>query len=164
MEPEYQVLKQGIVALLQAGHALTVRWDCGGDQSIVTTEVDGQEADTDYNDPHNLPVLLDRYLTDLLQLPDVGDFAMQGSGRIFLDATSVVIEYQSDYTDYTDPNEYGLSDEEWRAMGMEPPARPAADEAPATPANAETASPAATTFDQDMSDEYSGRRVLFTLP
>ena len=41
---DYQTLKTELTALLQAGHALTVRWDCGGDQSFVTTEIDGQQA------------------------------------------------------------------------------------------------------------------------
>jgi hypothetical protein len=153
-------VQQQLAALLTTNHLLTVRWDCGGDQSFVTTEIDGQEAAADYHDPTNLPVLLDQYLTDLLELPEVGDFEMQGRGRIFLDGATVLLDYQSDYRDYNDPNDY-LSAEEWRELGVEPFAQPAAEETPK--AQEETPNASTTTFDQDMSADYSGRRVLFQL-
>ena len=159
---ELTPVQQQLATLLTTSHLITVRWDCGGDQSFVTTEIDGQEVATDYHDPTNLPVLLDQYLTDLLELPDVGDFEMQGHGRIFLDETTVFIDYQSDYRDYTDPSEY-LSEEEWRALGVEPFAQPAAEETPKAQAVEGTPNASNTTFDQDMGAEYSGRRVLFHL-
>jgi len=156
-------VQQQLAALLIANHLITVRWDCGSDQSFVTTEIDGQEVATDYHDPTNLPVLLDQYLTDLLELPDVGDFEMQGRGRIFLDEATVFIDYQSDYRDYTDPAEY-LSAEEWRALGVAPFDQPPAEETPKSQVAEEASNTSATTFDQDMGAEYSGRRVLFHLP
>ncbi len=160
---ELTSVQQQLAALLTANHLITVRWDCGGDQSFVTTEIDGQGVATNYHDPTNLPVLLDQYLTDLLELPDVGDFEMQGSGRIFLGEATVFIDYQSTYHDYTDPNEY-LSAEEWRALGVDLFAQSAAEELPKAQITEGAPSASVTTFDQDMGAEYSGRRVLFHLP
>lgn len=168
-------VEQKIAETLQAGHTLTVRWDCGGDESFVTAEVDGKELDLDYEKQDtDFGFVLDRYLTEKLDLPDVGEFSMQGGGRIFLDGREVVIEYESRAVTYWDDNDdwkAEFSDEELTAMGVELPDRtPAPDAPPATPtaeqpteAEDDEAEPEGK-LDQDMSDDYSGRRVLFTLP
>lgn len=172
-------VEQQIAQTLQAGHALSVRWDCGGDESFVYTQLDGQEIRADYGNSNDLAYLLDQYLTDLLQLPDAGEFAMEGTGRIFREGPAVLIEYQSRAMVYWE--DFGLTDEELRELGVELPDRPALptdSEAPAlgtAPTGAEESQEEADkigeeeeedagTFDQDMSDEYSGRRVLFMLP
>lgn len=110
----YDSLPTQLLALVQAGHQVTVRWDCGGDDNFVTTLVDGvvQEHDlgAGYYDwivfEHldveeflsritNLAVLLNGFLTEFLGLPSVGEFTMRGDGTIFLDGSDLVIEYQS---------------------------------------------------------------------
>jgi hypothetical protein len=144
-------VQQQLADLLQAGHALTVRWDCGGDESFVTTELDGTEVQADYSNDADFAVLLDRYLTELLDLPDAGDFHMEGTGRIFLDEVEVVIEYQSVFTD--DGTDL-LTDEEWREMGLDPDEW--RSEAKAHAADGTMAEP-------QPDPSYSGRRVLFTL-
>ncbi|MGI4762139.1 MAG: hypothetical protein ACRYF0_15635 [Janthinobacterium lividum] len=144
-------VQQQMADLLQAGRALTVRWNCGGDESFVTTELDGAEVRADYNNDADFAMLLDRYLTELLDLPDAGEFSMEGTGRIFREEADVVIEYESVFTD---DGTGLLSDEEWREMGLDPDEwrseakAPNADGAPAEPQPDPT---------------YSGRRVLFTL-
>lgn len=144
-------VQQQIADLLQAGHTLTVHWDCGGDESFVTTEVDGAEVQADYGNDADFPTLLDRYLTELLDLPDAGDFHMEGNGRIFLEEASVVIEYESVFTD--DGSDL-LTAEEWREMGLDPAEWQ--NEAKEPTAEGETAESQADPY-------YSGRRVLFTL-
>lgn len=146
-------VQQQIANLLQAGHTLTVRWDCGGDESFVYTELDGQEVRADYNNDADFPFLLDRYLTELLELPDAGDFQMEGTGRIFRESDEVIIDYQSVFTD--DGSDL-LTDEEWREIGIDP----AEWRSEATTAGAEGAT---ATTDPQPDPYFSGRRVLFTL-
>lgn len=144
-------VQQQIADLLQAGRTLTVHWDCGGDESFVTTEIDGEEVRANYEDDADFPQLLDRYLTELLDLPDAGDFHMEGDGRIFREEADVVIDYQSVFTDVgTDL----LTDEEWREMGLDPAEWQSKAKEP-------TAEGESAELQPDPS--YSGRRVLFTL-
>jgi hypothetical protein len=147
-------LQQQITSLLQVGHTITVRWDCGGDESFVYTQLDGQEVESDYSNDKDLAYLLDRYLTELLDLPDAGDFHMEGTGRIFQEGQKIVIDYQSVFTEAGD--EDLLTDDEWREMGLDPDEWRSEPKAPST-------DPAATTA--PVNDPfYSGRKVLFILP
>ena len=144
-------IESQILTVLQAGRALTVRWDCGGDESFVYTEVDGAEQPFDFqNQTTDFAFGMDRYLTDLLELPSAGEFEMRGTGRIFQEGAAVVIDYQSEaFAD--DSWMADLSDEQLEEMGYTRPAPPdpaAADDVSYPP-------------DPSMSDEYSGRRVLF---
>jgi hypothetical protein len=145
-------IQRQIADLLQAGHTLAVRWDCGGDESFVYTEVDGQETRADYENDNDLAFLLDRYLTELLELPDAGDFHMEGTGRIFREGAEVIIDYQSVVTD--DGSDL-LTDEEWREIGIDPTEW----RGEATTTGAEGAA----TTDPQPDPYFSGRRVLFAL-
>lgn len=149
-------VQQQIAALLQAGHTLTVRWDCGGDESWVYTSLNGQELDSDYGNDNDLAYLLDRYLTDLLDLPDAGDFSMKGTGRIFQDGQAVLIECES--TAFADTSWMDeMSDEELADIGYTRPE-------PAEGANDEAEANDSYSPDPEMSNAYTGSRVLFTLP
>lgn len=161
-------VQQQLANLLQAGHTLTVRWDCGGDESFVTTEVDGQVVDADFENETDFAFSLDRYLTELLELPDAGEFQMQGTGRIYQQGSDVLIEYQSRAEVYWE--DFGLSDEELRELGVELPARPAEGAPPTTTsagpngeAHADEENESKPTYDPDMSAAFSGQRVLFSL-
>ena len=146
-----QALEPQVRALLGNGHALTVRWDCGGDESFVYTQLDGQELPVNFNDPHDLSHQLDQYLTMKLNLPSAGEFSMEGTGRIFQEGPEVIIEYQSEaFGD--DSWMEDLSDEELAEMGYTRP-EPAASE---DEGDAQTYS-----YDEGTSQEYSGRQVLF---
>jgi hypothetical protein len=144
-------VQQQIANLLQAGHTLAVHWDCGGDESFVTTKIDGEEVQADYDNDADFAMLLDRYLTELLDLPDAGDFHMEGNGRIFREQANVVIDYESVFTD--DGTDL-LTAEEWREMGLDPAEWQS--EAKEPTAEGDTAEP-------QPDPSYSGRRVLFTL-
>ena len=140
----------------------------------MVSSLDGQQLAFNYADANNLPTLLDHYLTDRLGLPSVGEFDMEGSGRIFRDGQDVMIDYQSVANTYWDEDwKDEFTDEELVAMGVELPDRTATEAV--TPVsedksdNSEEVEDAAdsedskSTYDPDMSAEYSGRQVLFSL-
>jgi hypothetical protein len=163
--PALQPIEKQISELLQNGCSLTVSWHCGGDESFVETALDGQQQEFNYADANDLATLMDRYLTDLLELPDVGEFDMDGNGRIFCDGKEVVIEYQSVANTYWDENwKDEFTDEELLAMGVELPERQAPENPTSTSeSTSDTPDETNDTYDPDMSAEYSGRRVLFLL-
>ncbi|MGI4869926.1 MAG: hypothetical protein ACRYFX_01975 [Janthinobacterium lividum] len=146
-----QALEPQVRTLLENGHTLTVRWDCGGDESFVYTQLDGQELPAVYDNTPNLARLLDQYLTERLDLPSAGEFSMQGTGRIFQEGAEVVIEYESRATGDNSWME-DLSDEELAEMGYTRPVPAEGDEDD----DASTYPP-----DEEMSAEYTGRQVLF---
>lgn len=176
MPLKYDSLPTQLLALLQAGHQVTVHWDCGGDDSFVTTLVDGvvQEHDlgAGYYDyilfEHlnideflsritNLAVLLNGFLTEFLGLPSVGEFTMRGEGTISLDGSDLVLEYQSTASSWEEEPaewqpEYYLSVEELADLFPERlGVASAAADSPIRQA------------DLAMSASYSGRDVLFHL-
>lgn len=180
MPLKYDILLGQLVALLRAGHTITVRWDCGSDEHIVTTQLDGVEQEFDFGDNHNwlfatqeeqearlarvtsLPILLGDFVIGLLGLPSVGEFHMQGDGRIFLENGSIWLEYQSDATSYDDgwePDrllpEYYLSPSELAELFPERLAEMAAWHGMARqPANHP---------DPQLAAAYTGRMMLFQL-
>lgn len=133
-------LQSRVLTLLQAGHTLTVRWDCGNDESILFIDLDGQEMPFNYSDPTNFAVRLSDYLLELLELPGVGSFELRGGGRIELDGTDLVLHYQSEYTDFEGDWVDELTDEQKAAL---------------------EAGTATSVVDPELSEEYSGRQVLF---
>lgn len=182
MPLSYDSLPAQLAALLQAGHVLTVRWDCGSDDHIVTTQLDGVAQHIDFGEDYyhwqfapqeeyeyylsritNLPMLLSSFLAERLGLPSVGDFRMQGEGRISLEGPDIVLDFQSDATGWDDgwtPNdqlpEYYLSADELAELFPERLAELAAWDGLA---RAPGSYP-----DPQMSAAYTGREVLFTLP
>lgn len=178
----YSSLPAQLMTLLQAGHALTVRWDCGSDDHMVTIQVDGVEQGFDFGEDYdwwrfaeqeeyeqylsrvtNLPLLLSSFLAEYLRLPSVGDFRMQGGGEILLDGQHIVIDFQSDATSWDEgwaPDdwlpEYYLSTDELAELFPERLTKLAAWSG--------MARQAASYPDPQLSADYSGREVLFTLP
>lgn len=154
---KYPQTKQRLFELLQAGHVVTVHWDCGGDESFVTTHIDGQEA------PHDLLLEVDRLVTEALNLPDAGEFNMEGDGTFYLEGRGVGLDYKSDATVYLD--DYDLdeeffqqyTDEELLDMGLRRPTPVTIPLAPGKEEPEAVRSPG-------MSDEYTGRSILFELP
>ena len=159
--------KQHLGQLLRAGHTITVRWDCGGDESFVYTSVDDQELESAYSEVNDFPYDLERYLTEELDLPDAGEFSMSGSGQFFLTGNAVGLEYRSEAKSYYDDDELDpqfyeqFTDEELLGMGLVRP-EPIVEEPLPAQAKAEDEEPAAQ-IDEEMSAEYSGRRILFEL-
>lgn len=140
MPPFSNELRTRVLALLQAGHALAVRWDCGNDESILAIDLDGAELPCNYTDADDLAVNLSNYLLDLLELPGVGAFELRGGGYIVLEGEAVVLHYQSEYIDYDGDWLDELTEEQEAAL------------------NAGTAH---IPIDPELSEEYSGQQVLF---
>ena len=181
MPLNYDSLPAQLLALLQAGRQITVRWDCGSDDHIVTAYLDGVEQGFDWDEDYylwrfapqeeyeqylsrltNFPLLLSGFLAEHLGLPSVGEFQMQGGGEIFLEGRVIMLDFQSDATSWDDGweidsqlPEYYLSTDEltelfperliemaaWGGMARQPASHP----------------------DPQMTADYSGREVLFTL-
>jgi hypothetical protein len=116
MTPFSDELYARVLSLLQAGHALAVRWDCGNDESILFIDLDGAELAFDYTDPNNLAVSLSNYVLDLLELPGIGAFELRGGGRIVLEGDKVVLHYQSEFVDYEGDWLDELSEEQEAAL------------------------------------------------
>lgn len=133
-------LSTRVIALLQSGHALAVRWDCGNDESILFIDLDGAELPFNYTDTNDLAVNLTGYLLDLLELPGIGAFELRGGGHLVLEGEEVVLHYKSEFVDYEGDWVNELSEAQEAAL------------------NAGTAS---APVDPDLSEEYSGRQVLF---
>lgn len=141
MSTDFSALQARVLALLQAGHTLAVRWDCGNDESLLFVGLDGVELPFDYTQPAtDLAVSLSNYLLDLLELPGVGAFELRGGGQLTLEGSSIVLHYQSEYVDYEGEWMENLTAEQEAAMA---------------------AGTAATPTDPELSEEYSGRQVLF---
>lgn len=134
-------LQARVLALLQGGHTLAVRWDCGNDESLLFIDLDGIELPFDYTAANDLAVNLSSYLLDLLELPGIGVFELRGGGRIMLEGEEVVLHYESEFIDYEGDWVAELSEEQEAAL------------------NAGTAN---VPIDPELSEEYSGRQVLFT--
>lgn len=182
MPLNYNELKTQLIALLAAGHLLTVRWDCGGDDHFVTTLLDDVVQEFDYGpkfrewqdsqwlsgsyaaDSHdflgqitNLSVLLNDYLSGLLGLPSVGEFSMHGTGRIFQEGEAIVIEYQSEAVNWY----YELDpDENWPDEHYLTAEEIVELERPPNKAYEEVHLPKP---DPQMSADYSGCTILFHL-
>lgn len=181
MPLNYDSLPAQLLTLLEAGRVLTVSWDCGGDDHMVTVQIDGVEQGFDFGDDYyswlcatqdeyeqylsritNLPVLLSGFLAEQLRLPSVGDFQMQGGGRIVLEGREIVINFQSDAVSW-DYNwapddwlpEYYLSSSELAELFPERLAEIAALDGVTWQLGKQP--------DPRMSAAYTGREVLFTL-
>ncbi len=75
--------------MLEDGTEITVDWDGGGDECIMSVYFDGKEQDyTEHAE-------LSDFVAEVLQIPSVGEFFMKGSGRLFIDGPVVKIDHKS---------------------------------------------------------------------
>jgi len=100
-------LKQIIKKAINSEKEISVKWDCGGDQAIITVYIDGTELNYD----NAFAQEMDMYLINKLDLPDVGEFAMEGGGKIIMEQENIYIEYESRWKGYED------FDEEFNPLG-----------------------------------------------
>ena len=93
-------LKRSITEKLKSGKQITVDWDCGGDEAIMSLYQDGKEIPWDSEFGGQLRL----YLGNFLNLPDVGEFHLEGKGQLILENDLILLEYESylkGYQDYT---------------------------------------------------------------
>ena len=96
-------LKEEIIELIKSGKEITLKWNCGGDEAIITTFIDGQEMDYGSKFVEELSI----YLINYLNLPDVGEISVEGEGQLIEDKGEVYIEYESIMKGYMDYGEKG---------------------------------------------------------
>jgi hypothetical protein len=110
-------LKGQLVKLLLEGKQVTVRWDCGGDESFAYPAVDGKELGFD----DEFGEALAEYIIKKLNLPDAGEFYLKGGGRFFIeDNNKIVIEHMSvmaGVMDYDEEKEEEIYSEEEEESG-----------------------------------------------
>ena len=102
-EKEMNELKEEIIKLVRAGKVIKLKWDCGGDEAHVFVTIDGEEIN--YHD--KIFEALDIHVINMLNLPDVGEFAMEGEGTIIEDNGEIYIEYESILKGFIDYGEKG---------------------------------------------------------
>jgi hypothetical protein len=83
-------IKKYLTDKLAEGKNLTARWDCGGDEAFVHFFENGVAIDDD-----EISEELELLIINQLNLPDAGEFVMEGEGRIFFQDNKLIIEYKS---------------------------------------------------------------------
>ena len=84
-------LKETIFSMIEAGKKLSVKWNCGGDEAIITVFENNERLKFD----HPFAMELDLYLINYLNLPDVGEFDLEGGGEIIKENEEIYIVYES---------------------------------------------------------------------
>lgn len=84
-------IEDTIYKAIQSGNEITVKWNCGGDEAIISLFINGEQLK--YDNPFVQE--LDLYLINYLNLPDVGEFDMEGLGKFIIENDEVYIEYES---------------------------------------------------------------------
>jgi hypothetical protein len=123
-------LKQKLLQLLQDGNQITVTWDCGYDEAIVVVFINEENIEDENNkvihdeetmyygnkevldDEDRLTEELSIYLANYLNLPDVGEFEMEGRGELIEESDDIYIHCESIMKAYMDYGECGEK-EEW---------------------------------------------------
>lgn len=96
-----QDIKNWLLSHLDANRKVTVKWDCGGDESFVYPYIDGVEVGYD-DEIHDV---FEQFLISELDIPDAGEFSLQGQGTIFIEDGKIVIEHSAEGTATIDYDE-----------------------------------------------------------
>ena len=102
-----QQLKKAVFEELKKGKEITVEWNCGGDEAILS--VHWEEEEISYGDAFAEDI--DIYLSIKLNLPDAGEFSMEGGGKLIAENDDVFLVYESRLKGYED------FDEEYNYLG-----------------------------------------------
>lgn len=106
-------LKDWLVSLLKKEGNLTFSWESGNDEAFVT--VKHKEATEEENVED-----LEEYLIDKLEIPDAGEFRMDGRGTIYIEGNFVRAKYSSvmkGVIDYNEETEEEIFSEEVEDKG-----------------------------------------------
>lgn len=109
-----QEIKKWLLGHLNANREVTVRWDCGGDEAFVYPAIDGEDVDSS----DKIHQEFEQFLIDALDIPDAGEFEMQGEGTIFLEDGEILIEYTTEgkvMMDYDEVNKKAI----WKDLAEE---------------------------------------------
>lgn len=97
-KPNLIKLEKEIREILQEGKTITLKWNCGGDEAIISSFIDKEELPYD----GNILVGLDMYIANYLNLPDVGEFQMEGEGKIIEESGNIFLECESTMVGFED--------------------------------------------------------------
>ncbi len=98
-------LKDWLIAHLQKKE-MPFSWESGNDEAFVEFEDFTTAEEDQFTD-------LEEYIINKLDIPDAGEFNMNGNGAIFIEGNAVKAKYQSmlknivDYNEDTDEEIYG---------------------------------------------------------
>ena len=98
MKAVEQRLKEWAVASVQEKGTLPFSWESGNDEAFVTFADCNDAESGKFED-------LEEYIIDKLEIPDAGEFQMNGSGVIYIDGNSVKAKYSSVMKGIIDYNE-----------------------------------------------------------
>jgi hypothetical protein len=91
-------LKNWILALLKQKGTLSFSWESGGDEAFVTF-ADRTDADEEkFQD-------MEEYIVNKLDIPDAGEFQMNGNGKIYIENNLVRVKYSSTIKEIIDYDE-----------------------------------------------------------
>lgn len=85
------LIEAQILEALNAEKKVSVKWNCGGDEALIALFLDDKEVP--YDD--ELAQETQMYLVNYLDLPDAGEFYMDGDGNIIEENGKLYIEYES---------------------------------------------------------------------
>lgn len=99
--------------LLQEGNQLTITWDGGGDEGLLSCCINGQLLPVQ----HPLGIALIDYLLDYLPFSFVGPFSLQGQGVLVIKKEQVYLECQSTFEHFSE--EEAPDPESWQGVRWE---------------------------------------------
>ncbi len=98
-------LKDWIILSIKEKGSLPFTWESGNDEAFVTFRDNNEAEEDNFQD-------LEEYIVDKLDIPDAGEFRMDGSGTLYLADNQVKAKYSSvikgitDYDEETDAVTY----------------------------------------------------------
>ena len=98
-------LKGWIILSIREKGSLAFTWESGNDEAFVTFKDSNEAEEDNFQD-------LEEYIIDKLDIPDAGEFRMDGSGTLYLADNHVKAKYSSiikgitDYDEETDAVTY----------------------------------------------------------
>jgi len=98
-------LKDWIILSIRERGSLTFTWESGNDEAFVTFKDNNEAEEDNFQD-------LEEYIVVKLDIPDAGEFRMDGSGTLYLADNLVKAKYSSiikgviDYDEETDTQIY----------------------------------------------------------
>lgn len=84
-------LKTQLTQYLNEGKQLELTWDGGGDEVFFHLSIDGKEL----SDEHALSRMLEEYLVEYSPISGVGEFTLEGTGRLALQHEKIILIHQS---------------------------------------------------------------------
>lgn len=91
-------LKSWVITSLKEKGSLPFSWESGNDEAFVTFHDKANTSEDNFED-------LEEYIIDKLDIPDAGEFQMNGSGTIYLENNSARVKYSSTMKATIDFNE-----------------------------------------------------------